>query len=144
MTTTNDYDNNNDTQNATHNKNAIEQLEHTFWQSMLDNQPQVATNMLTEPALMVSSHGINQFDHATYTQMAQDTRYNIVDYKLSSFKVLFPTDAVGIATYQVDLQMQVDGKPITMKTNNSTTWVKIGSEWKCAAHTENEQTATQQ
>jgi hypothetical protein len=45
-------------------------LEKAFWQSMVDGSAEVATAMLTEPALMVSGHGLNKFDHAAYEKMA--------------------------------------------------------------------------
>ena len=55
----------------------IEALETAFWQSMVDGDPSVATGMLTEPALMVSGHGANKFDHAGYTKMATDETFRL-------------------------------------------------------------------
>lgn len=114
----------------------IEKLEHAFWKSMIDNDPKVATGMLTEPALMVSGHGAMTFDHAAYTRMAKDTKYKILAYKISGLEVLFPSDEVAIATYRVHQKMEMDGKPMEMDVVDSSTWVKIGGAWKCAAHTE--------
>ena len=45
-------------------------LEKKFWQSMIDQDADTATEMLSEPALMVSSHGTMKFDHAGYRRMA--------------------------------------------------------------------------
>lgn len=117
-------------------KAEIEALEHAFWKSMVDNDPAVATGMLTEPALMVSGHGTMSFDHAAYTKMANDTKYKILDYRLSKLDVLFPSDDVAIATYQVHQKMEMEGKRVEMDAVDSSTWVKVGGEWKCAAHTE--------
>ncbi len=114
----------------------IEKLEHAFWKSMIDNDPEVAIGMLTEPALMVSGHGAMTFDHAAYTRMANDTKHKVVDYDISGLEVLFPSDAVAIATYRVHQKMEMDGKPMEMDVVDSSTWVKIGGAWKCAAHTE--------
>jgi hypothetical protein len=36
-----------------------------FWQSMVNQDTDTALEMLTEPALMVSSHGAMKFDHVT-------------------------------------------------------------------------------
>ena len=114
----------------------IETLERAFWESMVDNDPKVATGMLTEPALMVSGHGAMRFDHAAYTRMATDTKHRVLEYGISGMEVLSPSDAVAIATYHVHQKMEMDGKPMEMDAVDSSTWVKIDGDWKCAAHTE--------
>ena len=114
----------------------IEQLENAFWQSMVDNQPKVATGMLADKALMVSGHGAMSFDHDGYTKMASDRSHKLVDFKLSDMDVLFPNDDVAIATYKVDQKVEHEGKPMMMKAVDSSTWIRQGEGWKCVAHTE--------
>jgi ketosteroid isomerase-like protein len=119
----------------------IERLEHSFWQSMVDRKPSVATGMITEPALMVSSHGPMTFDRAEYTKMANNEQHRLLDYSLSDMDVLFPTDDVAIATYRAHQKMEMDGKPLEFDSIDSSTWVKLDGAWKCAAHTESESKA---
>lgn len=114
----------------------IEKLEHAFWKSIVDDKPGVATDLLTEPALMVSGHGAMCFDHAGYTRMSNDAKYRLLDYDISGMQVSFPSDEAAIATYHVHQTMEMDGKPMEMDAIDSSTWVKLGGEWKCAAHTE--------
>jgi hypothetical protein len=116
----------------------IERLEKAFWQSMVDGEPDVAVRMLTEPALMVSSHGASRFDHAGYTRMANDDRYKLVDYAISDMDVLFPTDDVAVASYRVRQTMEMEGKSVTNEVFDSSTWVKLDGGWRCVAHTESE------
>jgi hypothetical protein len=116
----------------------IERLERAFWQSMVHQQPNVATAMITEPALMVSGHGPMSFDHVEYTRMANNEQHRLVEYSLSDMDVLFPTDAVAIATYRAHQKMEMDGKPLEFDSVDSSTWVKVDGGWKCAAHTESE------
>ena len=116
----------------------IERLEKAFWQSMVDGKPTVATRMLTEPALMVSSHGVTRFDHASYTKMAKDDRYKLVDYRMSDVDVLFPKDDVAVASYRVNQTMEMEGRSITNDVFDTSTWVKVDDEWLCVAHTESE------
>lgn len=59
-------------------------LEKEFWESMVERKPEMATRMLTEPALMVTSHGATKFDHATYTKMAKDDRYKLAPRRKDS------------------------------------------------------------
>ena len=121
----------------------IEQLEHAFWQSMVDDQPQVATGLLAEPALMVSGHGAMSFDHAGYTRMATDPAHRLLDYTLRDMDVLFAGDDVAIATYKVDQRVDRDGRAQTMHAVDSSTWVRRDGEWKCVAHTESLQPTPQ-
>jgi hypothetical protein len=114
----------------------IEQLEHAFWQSMVDNEPKVATGLLAERALMVSGHGAMAFDHAGYTKMQLDPSHRLIEFKLSDLDVLFPATDVAIATYKVEQTVEYDGMRTTMHAVDSSTWLKSGGDWKCVAHTE--------
>lgn len=114
----------------------IEQLEHAFWQSIVDNRPKVATGMLADTALMVSGHGATSFDHAGYTRMANDPAHKLVDYTLSDMDVLFASDDVAIATYKADQLVEHEGRSMQMQAVDSSTWVRTGGDWKCVAHTE--------
>lgn len=114
----------------------IEKLERAFWDSMIAGKPEIATGMLTEPAVMVSGHGANKFDHAAYTRMAKDDRYKLVDYSISDMDVIFPRDDVAVATYQVDQRMEMQGKPVQMNVYDTSTWVKVDGDWRCVMHTE--------
>jgi hypothetical protein len=117
-------------------QNEIEKLERAFWESIVAGKPEVATGMLTEPAVMVSGHGANKFDHAAYTRMAKDDRYRLVDYSISDMDVIFPRDDVAVATYQVDQRMEMQGRPVQMNVYDSSTWVKVDGDWRCVMHTE--------
>lgn len=122
--------------NTTKLKNEIEGLERAFWNSMVEGKPEVATEMLTEPALMVSEHGAIKFDHAAYTKMANDDRYKLVDYTISNMDVVFPRDDVAVASYHVDQKMEMQGKPLRAEMYDTSTWVKVGEQWLCVMHTE--------
>jgi hypothetical protein len=114
----------------------IQGLELAFWQSMVDGKAKVATAMLTEPALMVSGHGLNKFDHAAYEKMAADDSYRLTDFEISDFDVVFPKEDVAVASYRVKQSMQAKGKSLTEEVFDSSTWVRMAGDWKCVAHTE--------
>jgi len=121
---------------ASARKQEIEKLETAFWQSMVDGKSEVATGMLTEPALMVSGHGVHQFDHAAYEKMAADDSYRLTDFRISDFDVVFPTQDVAVASYRVRQSMEAKGRSLTEDVFDTSTWVKLGDAWKCVAHTE--------
>jgi hypothetical protein len=114
----------------------IERLEHAFWQSMVDGKPNVATGMLSEPALMVSGHGAMQFDHAGYETMARSDRHRLVGFDLSDMRVVFPRTDVAIATYRAAQSVERDGRTMQEVAVDSSTWVRFHEGWKCVAHTE--------
>ena len=116
----------------------IEQLEHAFWQSLVDGKAQVATDMLTEPAVMVSGHGAMTFDHAGYTRMASDGRNRLVGFELSDREVVFPKNDVAVATYRASQSVERQGQRETTEVFDSSTWVRMHEGWKCVAHTESQ------
>lgn len=113
-------------------------LETRFWQSMVDNQTDVALKMLTEPALMVSANCAMQFDHATYRKMAEQGPMVVTAFDFSDMQVLFPNDATAIVTYRVRQTVSPRGKTEGTEQTmlDSSTWVLDGTAWRCAVHTE--------
>jgi hypothetical protein len=117
----------------------IIELETKFWQSIVDQQPDVAIGMLTEPALMVSSKGAMQFDHEDYRRMALQGPMTLKSFELSDMEVVFPTDTTAVLTYHARQTMVERGKShggTTEDVNDTSTWVKTDGAWKCVAHTE--------
>jgi hypothetical protein len=117
----------------------IEELENRFWQSMIDNDPDSATEMLTEPAMMVSAHGAMKFDHAGYRKMAEKGPMVLTGYELSDMQVVFPNETTAIATYRVRqtvAQRGAEGGAGVQEMNDTSTWIKEDGSWKCAMHTE--------
>ncbi|MEI2431153.1 nuclear transport factor 2 family protein [Lysobacter yananisis] len=114
----------------------IERLEKAFWQSILDGQPNIAAELLTEPALTISTHGVIKFDRAAYIKMASSDRVKLVDYSFSDMEVLFPTDQVAIITYRVAQTVAIDGETNEMDVYDSSTWIKASGRWLCVMHTE--------
>jgi ketosteroid isomerase-like protein len=118
----------------------IERLERAFWQSLVERDADVATGLLADQALMVSSHGTTRFDPAQYTKMLQDPKHGLLEYTLSDMDVLFPSDDLAIATYRARQKMEMDGRQLEQDVVDSSTWVKVDGAWKCAAHTETQAT----
>lgn len=119
-------------------RNEIERLERAFWQSLEDGEPKVASAMLTDTALMVSSHGAMSFDPPTYEKMATDPQSRVLGWRFTDFDVLFPRDDVAIATYRAWQKFTHKGETVEQDVVDSSTWVRIDGQWKCAAHTESE------
>jgi hypothetical protein len=113
-------------------------LETKFWQSMVDQDPDTATAMLNEPALMVSSHGAMKFDHAGYRKMAEQGSMVLKSFELSDVEVVFPNDTTAILTYEVKQSVADRGKsqPVTQQMADTSTWILTDDGWRCVMHTE--------
>jgi ketosteroid isomerase-like protein len=113
-------------------------LENKFWQSIVDQDTDTALELLSEPALMVSSHGAMKFDHAGYRKMAEQGTMVLTNYKLSDMNVVFPNDSTAILTYHVKQEVETrgNGKNAVQEMNDTSTWVKSGDRWQCVMHTE--------
>jgi len=117
-------------------------LEMKFWQSMVDGDPDTATELLGDTALMVSSQGAVQFDRAGYRRMAEQGPNVLTDFELSDMNVMFPNDSTAILTYHVKQTVAQRGKDSgrrkgsVQEVNDTSTWVRDGDRWRCVAHTE--------
>ena len=113
-------------------------LETRFWQSMVDQDSDTAAALLSEPALMVSSHGAMQFDRAGYRKMADQGPMVVKSFEFDDMQVVFPNASTAILTYSVRQGVAPRGKGATtiQEMNDSSTWIKTGNDWKCVMHTE--------
>ena len=113
-------------------------LERKFWQSMVDQDTDVALDLLNEPALMVSSHGSMKFNHAGYRQMAEKGSMVLTSFELSDVDVVFPNEKTAIMSYHVKQAMAPRGKAesTVQEMNDTSTWIRSGRRWKCVMHTE--------
>jgi len=116
----------------------LTELETKFWQSMVDQDTETAVEMLSEPSLMVNTHGSMKFDHATFRKMAQQDALVLTDFDLSDVEVVFPNDSTALVTYHAKQTMAPKGKSekTVLEMNDTSTWIRVGDGWKCVMHTE--------
>lgn len=115
------------------------ELETKFWQAMVDDDADTAVQLLTEPAVMVSSHGTIQFDHAAYRKMADRGPRVVTSFDFEDMKVVFPNGDTAVLTYRVKQGVAPrndKGTEEIEEMNDSSTWVRTAKGWKCAMHTE--------
>ena len=115
------------------------ELERKFWQSIVDQDTNIALEMLSEPALMVSSHGSIKFDHDGYRKMAEQGSMVVTSFQFSDMDVVFPDEKTAVLTYHVKQSVAPRGEGtsnVQQEMNDTSTWVQTGGEWKCVMHTE--------
>jgi len=113
-------------------------LETKFWQSMIDQDTDAAVAMLSEPALMVSSHGAMTFDHAGYRKMAEQGSMVLTSFEFTDTQVVFPSETTGIVTYGVKQGVATRGQSDSaiQEMVDSSTWIRTDQGSRCAMHTE--------
>ena len=118
-------------------------LETRFWQSMVDQDTDTALGLLSEPSVMVSSHGAMKFDHAAYRKMAEQGSMVVKSFELKDVEVVLANDGTAIVTYRVKQSVAARGdgggkagKTTQHEMNDSSTWVRKGQDWQCVVHTE--------
>jgi len=118
-------------------ENLVE-LEQKFWRALVDQDTETATELLCEPALMVSSHGAMKFDRATYRRMALQGPTVVTGFELLDMDVTFPSNGTAIVTYRVkqSIRPRTDATVQVQEMNDSSIWVQRGDRWQCAMHTE--------
>jgi hypothetical protein len=113
-------------------------LERRFWQALVDEDSDAATQLLTEPALMVTEHGTFKFDHKVYRKMAAEGPVVVKSFQLSDMQVVFPNDHTAVLSYHVKQELTPRGRneATTQEVNDTSTWIKDHGSWKCVMHTE--------
>ena len=119
-------------------KDTLIALERKFWQSMVDEKTDVALGMLAEPSFMVSPHGAMKFDHAAYRRMAEHGEQVIKCFELGEMEATFVGENTAILVYEVRQVLSPRGKTQESEQHmkDTSTWVKVKGEWRCAMHTE--------
>ena len=113
-------------------------LETRFWESMVSQDTDAALELLSEPALMVGSHGAIKFDHAGYRKMAEQGPMVLTAFELRDVDVVFPNATTAILSYRVKQHVAPRGKDksTVQEMNDTSTWIRAEERWQCVMHTE--------
>jgi hypothetical protein len=110
--------------------------EREYWDSMISKDPSVATRLTDEECLIVGAQGVSTVSSRTIGPLVQSDGWKLKSYDFSNVKVTMAAPDVAIAGYHVREELEVDGQPLTLEANDSSTWLLKDGRWVCAAHTE--------
>jgi ketosteroid isomerase-like protein len=119
-----------------HEADQITELENRFWNTMVDKDVDAAKAMIAEECLVTGPSGAMKIDPERYGKMAADGQWRLDTFEFRDVEVIFPSDDVAVIAYKVHQQGELKGEPMDLNCADSSTWVRRGSEWKCALHTE--------
>ncbi len=114
----------------------ILKLEREFWTTMAAGEHKKSAKLIASQSAMVSPKGVMTFTPAEYIKMGESSPYTIKAWDISDEKVVFPTENSAVCTYRVKQTVENDGKSETTTNQDTSVWVRDGSDWKCVLHSE--------
>jgi hypothetical protein len=121
---------------ATDATSVILDLEKKYWNAMIAKDVDTALSMTDDPCIVTGAQGVGAISNEQYRKMMTDGTWELRSYEMSDVQAHMISDDVAIVAYKVREELIVDGKPLTLDANDSSTWVRRNGAWKCALHTE--------
>ena len=120
------------------NEQLIIDLEQKFWRAIVDKDIEGSVVMLAEKSIVTGAQGAALLTHDDYRGMARqgDSLWQLKSFRIDDVKVIFPSQDVAVIAYTVTEEMEVEGRPLTLKAADATTWIRQDGEWLAALHTE--------
>ncbi|HEV7306454.1 nuclear transport factor 2 family protein [Ensifer sp.] len=113
-------------------------LEQEFWRTILEKDTEASVAMLPDRSIVVGAQGSAVLSREDYRRMAGEAEgaWKLKSFRLDDVSVIFPHEDVAVIAYTVTEEMDVDGKPLTLKAADATTWVRKDGGWLASLHTE--------
>jgi len=111
-------------------------LETRFWSAIRDGDASAASSMVDDTCIVTGAQGNGAIDRAMFAKMMEAPDWTLHEFSFEKENVTFPTDDVAIIAYTVTEKLTVEGKPLTLRAADASTWVKREGQWHCALHTE--------
>jgi hypothetical protein len=113
-------------------------LERRFWRTMMDKDTEASVSMLPDKSIVTGAQGTAVLTRDDYRRMAKqgEKLWQLKSFRLDDVSVIFPRQDVAVIAYKVTEEMEVEGKPLTLKAADATTWIRQDGEWLAALHTE--------
>jgi len=114
----------------------IVELEREYWRAIRDKDMDTVLRLTDNLCMVAGAQGVRTIDHQTFTELAKSATRELRKIDLTDTDVRMLTDDVAIIGYTIAEEMVVDGKPLTLKAADTSTWVRRDGRWVCALHTE--------
>ena len=111
-------------------------LEKQYWDAMVTKDVDTAVRMSDDPCYVTGAQGVSQISNEQYRKLMKDGKWTLHEYRMDKIMARLLSPDVAIIAYTVTEKLTVDGQPLTLTANDSSTWVRRNGEWKCSLHTE--------
>jgi uncharacterized protein (TIGR02246 family) len=121
---------------ATTNDQEIIDLEKQFWGAIRDGDADAASSMVNDTCLVTGAQGNSAIDPKMFAKLMEDPKWTLHEFSFEKENVAFLNDDTAVIAYTVTEKLTVEGKPLTLKAADASTWVRRDGRWLCALHTE--------
>jgi len=121
---------------ATTNDQEIIDLENQFWSAIRDGDADAASGMVYDTCLVTGAQGNSAIDPKMFAKLMEDPKWTLHEFSFEKENVVFLNDDTAVIAYTVTEKLTVEGKPMTLKAADASTWVRRNDRWLCALHTE--------
>jgi len=104
--------------------------------SIKNGDAETTARLSDDPCVVTGAQGAGKIDRATLEQMFRKATWRLKAFEIRAPIVQPITDDVAVVAYKVHEELTVDGKALTLEASDSSVWVRRGSGWACAIHTE--------
>jgi ketosteroid isomerase-like protein len=111
-------------------------LEKKYWDAMIAKDVATAVRMSDDPCYVTGAQGVSAISNEQYKKLMTDGKWILHSYTMDKIQARLISPDVAIVAYTVTEKLTVEGKPLTLVANDSSTWVRKNGEWKCSLHTE--------
>jgi len=112
------------------------ELEHEYWRAIKDGDAKAAMRLSDDPCIVTGAQGVGRIDRRTLGGMLTSPTWKLLDFEITDVQTRQLTDDVAVVAYKVTEKLTVEGKPLTLKAADASTWVRRNGQWVCALHTE--------
>jgi hypothetical protein len=112
------------------------ELEEQFWQAIKDKSADAAVRLSDDPCFITGAQGVNRIDRDAMMRMMNAAPYTLHAFRISDPQFRLLRDEVAVVVYNVQEELTVEGKPVTIDAADASTWVRRDGRWVCALHTE--------
>lgn len=111
-------------------------LEKKYWNAMVDKDVDTAVRLSDDPCVISGAQGVSAITNDEYRKLMTNGEWDLNSYEMSDVQARMISEDVAVVAYKVREELTVDGKPLRLEANDSSTWVRRDGSWKCALHTE--------
>jgi hypothetical protein len=94
-------------------------------------------SLTADPCLVAGPQGVASIDRKTFIEMLSSPNSALESYKFSDdAQVKLLGKEVAVVAYPIHVEMLVDGRSVSLETNDTSTWIRRNGSWQCALHSE--------
>ena len=120
----------------TASNNRILELETKFWDAMKAKDADGAAAMIADPSMVVGPMGTMRMNPDIYRRMTREGDWTLASYVFEDVAIVFPNETTAVIGYKVHQKGEMKGKRMDLHCADSTVWIRDGSDWKVALHSE--------